>query len=270
MTKRDWYHEVSVPWLEARRTVLTATEIKKLVPEWKRMLKKPGELSLGFAALWGEKNSFDWPLDPASYGPAARGHWMEPFAIDEYNDANRSGFRHWDDCIICRGVVGFSPDGMDIAQTSADVKLDVVGSQLMSGSGDKMPAPKAIIEVKSYEPAGHTKAVFTKKGERDEEMQIAVAFHVLPTLESATLLFFNPSHPVPMYAEQYTRDDLVDKIIVVEAIADMYEETAERCEKLARVPLARPKVTEDDVWHEFMRAMESDRNVFSVRGGAYG
>ena len=121
----DWYHEVSENWLRARKTVITATEIKGLVATYKRMSKKDkeaGVVSPAFAALWGDKSS-TYPIDVSSYGPAARGHIMEPYAIDEFNRANEVHFHHWDDCIIANGLVGFSPDAMDIAQVTEDVKL---------------------------------------------------------------------------------------------------------------------------------------------------
>ena len=37
---RRWQHQVSAEWLLARKDVLTATEIKGLIPEMKRIKKK--------------------------------------------------------------------------------------------------------------------------------------------------------------------------------------------------------------------------------------
>ena len=262
----DWYHEVSENWLKARKTVITATEIKGLVATYKRMSKKDkeaGVVSPAFAALWGDKSS-TYPIDVSSYGPAARGHIMEPYAIDEFNMANEVHFHHWDDCIIANGLVGFSPDAMDIAQVTEDVKLEVNGKCLMNSIGAVCGLPERILEVKSFEPAQHMKAIATPKMKRDQLMQLAVAFHVVPTLKTATLLFFCPAAAIPMYSETYTADDLHEEIEMVDAIAKEYERTKELCEKLASTLDTNIDVTEEKIWQEHMETRKNNSGVFNV------
>ena len=252
MPKMFWKHDVSEAWLQARRNVLTATEISKLLPELKRGAKKPGEISLGFAAIWAEKHS-DMPLDTGSIGPAARGHIMEPWVVDAYNEQVTAGerFNHWDDCVIVNDLVGFSPDAMDQVQRGNHPKLKV------SPDGNKMQAenlvyqsPKRIMEIKCYEPANHMKACITPKMEHKELMQIAVAFHVLPKLQEAKLCFCCPGAPIPMFIEEYTRDDLKEQLGLIKQVVAKYVETAIQCNELSRG--YKVSFTEADVYREYM------------------
>lgn len=122
---RRWYHEVSAEWLKARQAVLTATDVAGLLPEYKRYLKagSPDVPTPGFSALWCKKHS-DVYLDTGSSDAAARGHIMEPYAIDSWNQQANPTFYHWDDCIICNKMFGFSPDGMTVPQLTDDACLE--------------------------------------------------------------------------------------------------------------------------------------------------
>ena len=118
--KREWRHEVSETWLRTRKLYLTASDIKRLVAEARRIESGKIELieSKIFAKLYGEKQSNE--IDVESYGAMARGHIIEPYAIDDYNKATsvdgRKTFHWWDDAIICRDRIGFSPDGLDVTK----------------------------------------------------------------------------------------------------------------------------------------------------------
>ena len=251
--KRYWKHDVSEAWLQARRDVLTATEISKLVPELKRAAKKPGEISPGFAAIWAEKHT-DAALDTSSIGPAARGHIMEPWVVDAYNEQVMAGerFNHWDDCIIMNDLVGFSPDAMDVLQMTDAPKLKVTSSgEFMQGGGKGFHAPKRIMEIKCYEPANHMKACITPKMEHKELMQIAVAFHVLPKLQEAKLCFCCPGAPIPMFIEEYTRDDLKEQLELIKQVVKKYVETAIQCNELSRG--YKVNFTEDDVYEDYVQ-----------------
>lgn len=252
---RRWYHEVSVKWLEARRSVLTATDVAGLMPEYKRYLKAhdPGKISPGFAALWCQKHSTT-DLDPSSMGPAARGHIMEPWAIDSWN-AQMPGekYFHWDDCIICNGMFGFSPDAMESPQTTVDAMLE-----------SRDFTTERVMEVKCYEPPKHMKSVIMGKMEHDELMQLAMAFVVLPTLEEARLLWFCPGAPISMHTELYTRDDLHDQIRWIMEIADVYVSQSKLCEKLGDNGLVA-QCTEQQVYDEYMRQQHDDAGVFKLK-----
>lgn len=260
---KKWYHEVSVEWLKARRDVLTATNVAKLLPEYKRSLKaNPGTLMPGFAALWAEKHTEVDP-DPTSVGPAARGHLMEPFAVGDWNQQMLNHFHHWDDVIIKNGVFGFSPDAMDISQSFDGVELKVSedGKYLVTTEGVMMQAPSRIMEIKSYDAAHHMKCCITPKDKHDELLQLSMAFKVLPTLEKATLLFYCPGAPISMHEETYTRDDLEGFILTIEAIGKIYEGTAAQCEAIAHGASLHAITTEEEVYDDFLASQAADNNV---------
>lgn len=114
--KRSWSHNVGELWLAARREHLMASEVKNLITDYKRI--KAGKIklpnALQFAKVYGSKMNCD--IDTSSFGAMARGHIMEPYAVEEYNRINGTKFYQWDDKLITRGIVGFSPDAMDIPQ----------------------------------------------------------------------------------------------------------------------------------------------------------
>lgn len=264
----DWYHEVSEDWLRARRTVLTATEIKSLVATYKRFPQKDKEAGVvppAFAALWGDKHSDEWPIDTASYGAAARGHICEPYAVREYNKRNDPArFYHWDDCIIARGLVGFSPDALDIPQRTKDVKLEVNGKMLASSMGPICGLPEEAMEIKSFEPAQHMKAIATPKMKRDQIMQLATSMYVVPSLKRVVLMFYCPSSPIPVYEEAYTRDELKDEIKMVECISAMYEDTSQKMENLVEACGSKTEFTDDDIWVKWHE--EQEPTSFKVKG----
>ena len=228
---RRWYHEVSAEWLKARQTVLTATDVAGLQAEFKRYLKagSPDKMMPGFAALWCQKHS-DTYLDTGSVEAAARGHAMEPWAVDSWNQQAVPTYYHWDDCIICNGILGFSPDAMTIPQVFADARLEVTtdGKFIVDTGMRKCDSPYEVMEIKCYEPAGHMKAIIEDRMEHKELMQVAMAFCVLPLLETVRLVWFCPGAPVSMFSEKYTRDDLHDQIRWITEIAELYEKQADK------------------------------------------
>ena len=242
-----WYHEVSEEWMQARKHVLTATDVKNLVPELKRIKKRndPDALSPGFVALWGEKNS-DMLIDVSSTGAAARGHIMEPYAVDDWNKQRNDKFFHWDDCVICNGYIGFSPDAIDVQQPTGHVKLDWDGECLRDGDM-VFPSPSRIMEIKSYEPAHHMKSVIEAKEDHQEKMQIAVAFYSLPCIESAVLLFYCPGAPISMHKVEYTRNDLAEELAIVEEIEKEYAKTVNAMNNFDK-PTLNAFHTEREIW----------------------
>lgn len=256
---RNWYHQVSKDWLRARQTYITATEIASLIPEYKRTLKtEPDALSPGFAALWAEKN-FIGELDPESYGAAARGHWMERFAVNSWNEQRKPVMFHWDDCIIVKGRVGFSPDATTEPQLLPGVEVLATSDGLLNGQGDNMLQPTEILEIKSFEAAHHMKCVIADKMDQDQKIlvQIATAFYVLDDLEKANLVFFCPGAPISMKAFEYTRDDLAVEIELVEKIVDKYRKTIQACEELSIDLVA--KCTETEVYNTMVEETALDR-----------
>lgn len=265
---RRWYHEVSAEWLKARQAVLTATDVVGLLPEWKRYLKagSPDKLMPGFAAMWCKKHS-DTHLDTNSVEAAARGHAMEPWAVDSWNRQATPTFYHWDDCILCKGLLGFSPDAMTVPQFTDAPKMEMTpdGKFIVDEAGIRQDAPSEVMEIKCYEPAQHMKAIIEDRMEHKELMQCAMAFCVLPNLETIRLVWFCPGAPVSMFMEKYTRDDLHDQIRWIMEIAELYMKQADKCnEFMMKSSSLEAKCTEDEVYLNYLAEQGKD-NVFILK-----
>lgn len=202
----EWKHKCSLDWLKERQGYLTASDIKNLIPLTKT--GRPRKIDdIDRLKLLAKKQVRLTEDDCWSYGAAARGHLLEPYAIDALNDwfinrgATRQMFFHWDDELITLPgrEIAFSPDAMDIPQLH---------------NPDNMPTK--IAEVKCYSPDRHIATAYMKKGEIEERWQIATAMHLLDTIEEAYLVLFNPSMDKNrLFVIQYTRDDLKKEIEVI-------------------------------------------------------
>jgi len=257
MTKL-WKHEVSIDWLKARQDVITASEIIKMLPEYKRHLKKPGDPSPGFIALAYEKLSKREP-DPMSTGAAARGHIMEPYAVEEWNIWwTGKQIHHWDDILIKRNGLGFSPDGMDIPQQSSmGVVVDwSEKNKCLAIQNDTYAPPKYILEVKCYEPKQHAKAILTDPREADERWQVAVAFMVLPSLEEAYVMWYCPDSPVPMAYTSYTRHDLESEIKTITNMVKLFHESMDYVKGIIQRVNGKQdcRFTEEEIYKEFCQS----------------
>jgi len=255
MTKR-WIHEVSREWLNARKDVLTASDIVKMLPEYKRHLKKPGDPSPGFIALAYEKLSNREP-DTTSNGAAARGHIMEPYAIEEWNMWwTGKQVHHWDDIIIKRNGLGFSPDGLDIPQMqNMGVSLGwSEKNKCLVCQNTTFAPPKYALEVKCYEPKQHAKAILTDPREADERWQVAVAFMVLPSLENAYVMWYCPDSPVPMAYNNYTRADLNDEIKIITDMVKLFHESMKYVKGIIQKVNGKEtcQFTEEEIYKEFL------------------
>ena len=241
---RRWEHRVSEEWLRARKGVLSATDIKKLVPAYKRVLKKKpkkDEIIPDFAAVWCEKNTDTGDIDTSSPSyAAARGHIMEPYAIHSWNMNGMPAVNHWDDCVVTNGIIGFSPDALDVLQPVESVSISYKDIDPLLG-----------VEVKSYGPDHHIQCCLEGKFDHKEIMQIAVAFAVCPNLGKMALLFFCPDAPISMHADIYTREDLADEIKMVLGIAAEYERNAKLLSKVKGDMEA--KFTEQQIWDEYVK-----------------
>ena len=263
---RRWRHEVDPLWLEARKHVLTATDISNLLPEYRRWVKakKPGDIPPGFSALWCQKAT-DGFEEVESFSAAARGHIMEPYAIEDWNDQAMPQFEHWDDCIVVRDGIGFSPDAMNVPQDQAFPALLVSDDGLRLARSDgsfEMPAPTEVMEVKCYEPANHMKALCTGHMDHKELMQVAVAFYVLPKLETARILWYCPNAPFPMHVEMYLRDEMSGMFDVIDEIANLYSKADENWEAILKgTDSLQAFHTEDEIYQEFVESQAPDMFV---------
>lgn len=205
----EWKHKCSLRWLRERQKYLTASDVRSLVPLTKT--GRPRKIDdIDRLKLLAKKQVELTEEDCWSYGAAARGHLLEPYAIDALNDflinrgAPRQMFFHWDDELITRHGrdLAFSPDAMDIPQLHDDFAM-----------------PTRIAEVKCYSPDRHIVTAFTDKSEIEERWQIATAMTLLDTIEEAYLVLFNPSmRKNRLFVIQYTRNDLKKEIEMISKV----------------------------------------------------
>lgn len=208
-----WTHEVDARWLAARRKYLTASEVVKLLPQY-RKAKGQGVVPLAFLQLAASKLSQVPDSTQSPSQAAARGHFMESYALDEFNrqTPTRNLF-HWDDTIITSGTMGYSPDALNIRSFSVpELNADSL-----------TPKPTVIGEVKSYQPDQHVKRFYTEKLKLDERWQVAMAMAVSETIELGYLIFYCP--PLDnLFYRTFTDKELEDEIDVCTDMADMFDE----------------------------------------------
>lgn len=257
----DWRHEASPRWMEARRDVITATEVASCVSAYNRATnkQKAGQALLpAFASLWARKQSSEQP-ETWSKGPAARGHILEPYAIADWNASQPRQFYHWDDCIIKSGGLGWSPDGLSVPQETYEPVVKEHNGRLCDGKIIfNSELPEYFIEVKSYGPDRIMKSRLTMPEKHEERWQMACAFVVLPSLKEGTILFYSIDTDLSFY-HTYARDDLADEIKVVSDIVDLWDINVAKLKK-SDVRFKRT-VTEEQVYKEYL---ESNDDVLSI------
>lgn len=204
-----WQHKCDLGWLTERQSCLTATDVKELLPITKT--GKPRKIdSSDYLKVMARKLVKLTEEDCYSYGAAARGHILEPYAIDAFNSftALSSGemlrpLYHWDVTVVKKDPtvefgLAFSPDATNVEESQyADTLFNTIG------------------EVKSYGAERHLECGVTDRMKLEERWQIATAMAVRPQIKTAYLLFFNPSMPQQMFTKQYSRTDLADEIEMV-------------------------------------------------------
>ena len=206
MTK--WKHKVDLGWLISRQLCLTATDIKDLLPVTKTGRKRTVS-DEDYMKVYARKQVDLTEDDCVSYGAAARGHILEPYAINMWNERMPDKLYHWDDMVVTRLQfkkfgLGFSPDAMSCQMPNLN------GTTMIA-----MDNVKYIGEIKSYSPEKHFVCGHTKPKDLDERWQLAVAMAVCESIEKAYLIFYNPSMSISMYIVEYTRKDLEDEIAMV-------------------------------------------------------
>lgn len=207
----QWRHRTSLDWLKARQPYLTATDIKELLPVTKTGRSRKVDMD-SYLKVLSRKLRKLTEDDCISYGAAARGHIMEPFAVQEFNceygEAHTGAPKmfHWDDALIAEspGLLAFSPDALDIEQPDGDCVLTDV-------------YPQYGLEVKSYTADKHLICGHANKMELEERWQLAAAMKVCESIEKMYLMFYNPSMPVN-FIHVYTREDLAEECEVIDDI----------------------------------------------------
>lgn len=214
-----WFHRVDLDWLKARQDALSATDIKQLLPVTKtgRARKVTEE---DYWKIRATKAVELTEADCESNGAAARGHILEPYAIDMFNECigEKEGeiLYHWDDVLLMspNDVLGFSPDALSIKQDP-----DCPPSMVLGGT-----EPFFIGEVKSYGADRHAICGHTPKHLLEERWQIAAAMACYENIDHAWLMFYNPSMREQLYVIRYDRDDLAEEIdICLQISTDWYD-----------------------------------------------
>lgn len=213
-----WEHKCDIDWLRSRQRYLTASDIKSLLPVTKTGRKRDVS-EIDYLKVMASKMTTITEEDCMSYGAAARGHIMEPYAIDALNvilkemygdDAEQ--FYWWDDKLVSLNgrAIAFSPDAMD-------VPMDIPSL-----------APNAIAEVKSYDAAHHLAVAYTPKEQIEERWQIACAMALLDSIDHAYLVLFNPKMKYrKTFVIRFDRDELSKEIDIILKVEENWREFRE-------------------------------------------
>lgn len=210
-----WEHTCSLEWMQERQKHLCASEVRQLVPFTKtgRPRKVTDE---DYMRVLASKQKMLTTDDCISTGAAARGHILEPYAIDEFNVyAQQRGWPvhlwHWDDIVVKgrkNSQLAFSPDALNISSENIDGVLyhDNVADTLG--------------EVKCYSTERHLMSMYTEKDKLEERWQIATAMASAPNLLYAWLIFYDPSvkGKLNLGIFDYDRGQLADEIAIVEQV----------------------------------------------------
>lgn len=201
-----WEHRCSLEWLRERQHYITASDIRSLIPLTKTGRKRTVGDDEYLKVMSSKYVELD-EEDCMSYGVMARGHLLEPYAVDALNETlekigSDERFDHWDDKLISvpGRIIAFSPDAMDLPMGYPDVENKVT----------------AIAEVKSYGIDRHLATAYTPKDQLEERWQIATAMALLPNIDHAYLVLFNPkAKAFKLFVIRYDRSDLVDEINMI-------------------------------------------------------
>lgn len=212
-----WIHKCSLDWLKARQRYITASDVKSLLPV--TPTGRPRAVSdKDYMRVMAGKMTQLTEEDCMSYGAAARGHLLEPYAVDSLNKilAELQGKEHetfywWDDKLIAEKgrVLAFSPDAMNVPMDDPNAKENVT----------------AIAEIKSYGSEKHLTTAYTPKEEIEERWQIASAMALLPNIDHAYLVLYNPKMKFrKTFVIRYDRDDLLSEIAMICKVEDDWDE----------------------------------------------
>jgi hypothetical protein len=213
----NWEHRVNPEWLDKRREYLTASDICKLLPTTPTGRPRSG-IDEVLLKVWAKKQCQISDDDVRSTGVMARGHILEPYAIDTLN---KSGLvtlvmNHWDDCLVySKDGIACSPDGLDISPLDSSITW-VTNIE-----------PMHVVEVKCYSAEQHYLLGMSESpGTLLERWQIATAMYVMPTITLGMLVFYNPSAKHPLFMHSYTRTKLASELAIIKKIGEAYRTAA--------------------------------------------
>lgn len=210
-------HEVSRDWLVARQSYLTASDVCKMMADIRRLASDKVDVRhcRSFAKVLGSKlNKFPDTQSPSS--AAARGHFMEPYAVEEWESVRKEGMVHWDDFLLASDEVmlAFSPDALNVRQPMGVVRVvDEEGCFSDEFGGEVCPT--ALLEVKCYDDGAHYQRKLDAMNGTlpDERWQVAVAMAVCPCIERGTIVWYAPQCR-DWFDIAFEREDLEEEIEV--------------------------------------------------------
>lgn len=215
-------HVCDIGWMRARQEFLTASDIRTLLPVTAtgRPRKVGDDQRL---KVFASKLPFITADDCVSTGAAARGHILEPFAIEEFNLIYSPSLHHWDDLVVAGSKPGlkvqpaFSPDALNVLMPKA------IGTNIFSE--ERFFDDLILGEVKCYSHERHIASVFTNKKDMEERWQIAMAMYVSERIAKGYLILFDPSiSSYQLGVHMYDRSDLENEISVVEQVVLDYND----------------------------------------------
>lgn len=243
---KNWTHKVSLEWLKERQRYITASDIAGLTDKTDSGRKRSQAIiEQNFIKIFADKSRTLTEEDCVSTGAAARGHIMEPIALRLVQDKYGIEANHWDDFILTKGNIGWSPDGLDRKQPILRVRASGIDVN-----------PSRGFEVKCYYAEKHLATGMANKLTLPERWQIATAFYVCPTLRRMDLILYNPSlNKFQMMLHSYFPEELEDELQQIEEIDDKINdmwETIESTAYLTEVAINSP-LTEESIYADYER-----------------
>lgn len=243
---KNWVHKVSLEWLKERQKYITASDIAGLTDKTDSGRKRSQAIiEQNFIKTFADKSRILTEEDCVSTGAAARGHVMEPIALRLFQHKYGIEANHWDDFILTKGNIGWSPDGLDRKQPISEVRM----------SGIYIKASRGF-EIKCYYAEKHLATGMAYKLTLPERWQIATAFYVCPTLKRMDLILYNPSlDKFQMMLHSYYPEELEEELQQIEEIDkkvdDMWD-TIESVACLTEVAINSP-LTEESIYADYER-----------------
>jgi len=279
---RQWDYTSNPKWLEARKGLLTATDIVGLIKpyqEWQNSLQKAAagdgrckpeskerEFHNACRKLWAEKFA-DWHAPSFDNAAMRRGHCLEKSCITEINEYRKAlglpEFYHWDDIVVRNGAWGCSPDALDVPMPIA-----AIDSCICDVADIK---PKHAIEIKSFNDNDHMAEVeLTDKWKIDEVRANAksntsiinqVAAQIISMdLDDCTVAFYNPAIPkygIKMFT--YTKQDFAAEAVLFPQVVAAYEKEVAKLESLPASNVTI-HITERELYDHWYGGTDDERN----------
>jgi len=266
---RQWDYTSNPKWLEARKGLLTATDIVGLIApyeEWQRSLAgaatgnktfKPESYEKKFKdicrRLWAEKialtagQKFDTP-------EMRRGHCLEPYAVAEVNSWRvHNGLPemyHWDDMVVKNGRFGCSPDALDVPMPFSPSEKNICDITEIN--------PKHALEIKSFSAPNHMyEYCLSDKWKIDGAYKGCaiinqVAGQIISLgLEDCTVVFYNPQLPkygIKMFT--FDKKDFEAEAVLFPKVVEAYEKAVAEFENLPDCGM-QLSFTEQELYDKF-------------------